>query len=212
LFFGKILGLIDENQLKEILPEKTSCLRMIEENWNLLKNAVSEKGFEKIQIFLNIISQKLFILIENSQDFNDVNNRNSFEDEINKLIEETIKDKDQLINNYIVINNDLLSIDLKSIKPIIQESNNPELYGFEEYPFLEYFMISPVPNKEIFLKYLRNIPAFEEKFPVIANYTNEQQNFNLKLLTNLKNINPFINLMMDYYSYKITREDGKKSY
>ncbi len=210
LFFGKILGLIDENQLKEILPEKTSCLRMIEENWNLLKNAVSEKGFEKIQIFLNIITQKLYVLIENSKNFEDKDNRNSFEEEINKLIEDTIQNKDKLINDYIVINNELLSIDLKSIKPIIQESNNPELYGFDEYPLLEYFMISPVPNKEIFLKYLRNEPAYEEKYPVIANYTNEQQMFNLKLLKNLKNINPFVNFMIDYYSYKITREDGKK--
>ena len=210
LFFGKILGLIDENQLKEILPEKTSCLRMVEENWNLLKNAVSDKGFEIIQIFLNLISQKLYTLIENSNNFEDKNNRNSFEEEVNKLIEETIANKDELTKKYRDLNLELLSLDLKSIKPIIQESNNPEFYSFEEFPFLDYFMISPVPNKEIFLKYLRNDPAFEEKYPVIANYTNEQQIFNLKLLININNINPFVNFMMDYYSYKITREDGKK--
>ena len=183
---------------------------MIEINWNLLKNTISNKGFEKIQIFLNIISQKLFDLIENSKNFEDKNNRKTFEDELNKIIEDTIQNKNKLINKYIALNNELFSLDLKSLKSIIQESNNPELYEFEEYPFLEYFMISPVVNKEFFIKNFQNDPTNEDKFPVISNYINVSQNFFLKLLKNINNINPFINFMIDYYSYKISREEGKK--
>ena len=95
LFLGKILG-IDENQLKEILIEK-NFIRIIEKNWNLLKNAISDKRFEIIQIFINLISQNLYTIIENSNIFEDKNNRNSFEEEVNKLIEDTIANKDELI-------------------------------------------------------------------------------------------------------------------
>jgi hypothetical protein len=210
IYFGEILGFISQEELNEILPEKTSSFRMLKENWNLLKNEINNKGIEKIQIFLNIINQKLFNIIKKYNNFEEKEKRNLFEDEINKLCEETTNNKDNLIKEYLELNNKLLSIDLKSVKPIIQESNNPEFYEFEDYPFLEYFMISTIPNKNIFIKNLKNLPNYDEKYPVISNYINEEQIANLSLLKNIKNINPFINYMNNYYSYKITREEGKK--
>jgi hypothetical protein len=73
-------------------------------------------------------------------------------------------------------------------------------------------MISTIPSLNIFIQNLKNVPAYEEKYPVISNYINEEQSANLSLLKKIKKINPFVNFMIDYYSYTLTREDAKKKF
>ena len=64
----------DENIKMFLLEDKKKDITWIlNENWNLLKKALVEKGINNIQIFINVIFEKLSKIINNSNNLKKVN-------------------------------------------------------------------------------------------------------------------------------------------
>ena len=69
-------------------------------------------------------------------------------------------------------------------------------------------MISNYPSKQELKEVINLVPEHNKKYPILMNLLNDEGN--VEALQNLAKINPFINSMIDYYSYRIKREDAKK--
>ena len=61
LFYGKVLGYIDDNTINNnLLPSNSKSLYdTILRSWKLLENSLKSKGINEIQIFLHLIYPKL---------------------------------------------------------------------------------------------------------------------------------------------------------
>ena len=96
-------------------------------------------------------------------------------------------------------------INIKSLRIIIQESIDPSLYPENDFPFFRFFMVPKYANKKQLIEELNLIPQSEQKYPIITNYLKD--NGEIEVLQNLIKINPFVNSMIEIYTYKITREE-----
>ena len=152
------------------------------------------------EIFLNMISYKIGDLFTNYENFFNVEIRNEFEKKVNSIIEENIKNYEDYKKRYIEINNEINNIKLDSIKCIIEEYFNPELYSEKEYPFFKYFIYTKYPSKNNLKNSLELIKEYEIKYPIITNFINNYKD--IEILQNISKINSFINSMLNIYSYK----------
>jgi len=201
---------MNENQIKDLLPGDTSSFQMILVHWKNLTNLLNTKGIEKIQTFLNIIFDKLFDLLKKTNQMDTPGKRNNFENEINKIINDTLNNKEELSKNYLNFNKDYMNIDVNSIKFLLEESNSPLKYNENEYPYLKYFMIEKQESKKLFKDTLQQIPNNEYNFPIINAILDEEITSNIYILQNFFLINPFVNKIIDIYNYQISREDAKR--
>ena len=208
IYYANILGYIKDDEIKGFIPDELNILDMIILNWNYLKKALDLKGINHIQIFMNLIYPKLSELIINCPLLNTIELRKDFETKVNELIELKIKEYEEFYKKYTEENNLLMQLETTSMKSILHENISPEFYDKTDYPYLKYFMITLYPNKEKLKKELESILDSEKKYPIITNYLKEDEN--VLLLPNLIDINPFINYMINQYSYKITRDKAKQ--
>ena len=196
------------NDIINFLPENYEYIfDILRECWNCLEIELQNKGIKEVEIFLNMICYKIGDFFKNYESFNNIEIRNEFEKKVNSIIEESILDFENYKKRYIEINNELNNIKLNSIKCIIEEYFNPELYSEKDYPFFKYFMYTKYPSKKNLKKSLELINEYETKYPIITNFINNYKD--IEILQNITKINPFINSMLNIYSYKITRKDGK---
>ena len=197
------------NEIFNFIPENYDYIfDIIREYWNCLGSELQKIGILEIEIFLNMICYKIGDLFKNYENFINVEIRNEFEKKVNSIIEESILDYENYKKRYIEINNELNNIKLNSIKCIIEEYFNPELYSENEYPFFKYFMYTKYPSKNNLKNSLELIKEYEIKYPIITHFINNYKD--IEILQNITKINPFINSMLNIYSYKITRKEGKK--
>ena len=82
--------------------------------------------------------------------------RENFEVEIEKIIEESIKKYNEFYKKYMEINQKKAEIDNYSMKAIIQELVPPQedIYPKEEYPLFNYFILTKYRTREDFIKRL----------------------------------------------------------
>ena len=66
LFYAKILGYIDDNNINEnLIPFNSGSLyNVILKSWKFLENALKSKGINEIQIFLHLIYPKLIEILK----------------------------------------------------------------------------------------------------------------------------------------------------
>ena len=74
---------------------------MLETNWNLLKDALQSKGIQIIQIFINLIFDKIVEKIKYWKEIKILNDREKFEKEIEDLLEESFKEYDEYSKKYL---------------------------------------------------------------------------------------------------------------
>jgi hypothetical protein len=96
------------------------------------------------------------------------------------------------------------------MKAILQEIFPPNNYDEIEYPYLKYFMIRLTPSENLLLECLRRIPDYNNKYPIINAYLNEEFKIQIDLLQNILLMNPLIDYMINRYSYNITRDKAKE--
>ena len=92
LFFGYCAGNIPENDLKKYLIKDLTILKIIEINWNILTEELKKKSINSTQIFMNMIFKKLCSLLNECKYLKKPEERELFENKVEKLIEECIKD------------------------------------------------------------------------------------------------------------------------
>ena len=209
LHFSNILGYLTDKQVEKYIPPFTTTFQIIEEDWNLLRKALFDKEIQNPQIFLNAIIPKLLELISQFENIETIERRNEFEEKVNNLVNLTIQDK-TLFKKYEENNNLYLGLKLTSMKAILQEIFPPNNYDEKEFPYLKYFMLRLSPSENLLLDYLRRIPDYNNKYPIINAYLNNEFRIQIELLQNILLMNPLVDYMINKYSYNITRDKTKE--
>ena len=99
---------------------------------------------------------------------------------------------------------------IENIKVIVNEMIEPEKYS-KKYPLFKYFMYTKYPEKNEFIQKLKEIgdEIYKYKYPLTSQYlSNEDSTYKMKYLSN---INEFCNYMLDYHSFKISRETAEET-
>ena len=209
LFYSNCLGFIKDEDMNKYISDEMTCIEMLETDWNILKVELQSKGIQIIQIFLNLIFDKLSEKIKNCKEIITMEDRDKFEDEIEKLLEETYKEYEAYAKLYNENNDKMLELNKHSMKSLVTETNDVNSYEEIDYPFYRYFLMTIYPTKKVFIQELQKIPQFETKYPLLTNYM-VNNSPTIFLIKYLPEFNEFCNFMIDYYSYKISRDDASK--
>ena len=213
-----ILGNLTDEESKIYLVENLfphTLFGVIKKGWELLNISLKNIGFENIQIFMNMIFDKTVEIMEKYNSINTVEKFDNFEKEMNDYITGIINNKNNIENlskDYQKINNDLLSFDPQCMKEIIQANFDPSFYDKEKYPDINYYSISNINNFNSFAQKFSASEENKKNYALINILINKdlemtQNAINMK---NLLNINNLVNLLLNIYSFKISREDAKK--
>ena len=208
LFYANCLDFINNENMKKYVCEGMSCIKMIEINWNLLKNTLQSKGII-IQIFMNLIFNKLSEKLKNCKEIKTLQERENFEDEIEKLLEEAFKEYEEYSKKYLELNQEALYLTKHSMKSLMLEMNDIKEYDEENYPFYKYFFMTTYPSRDSFINELKKVIQYEIKNPLLASYINQDID-KINILKYLPDFNEFVNFMIDNYSYKISRKEASK--
>ena len=112
LLGGYILQNLSKEEIQDylIIGYTPDLFSVIRKNWELLDISLKEKGIENVQIFLNMIFDKIIEMI-NNLDFVDTKEKlQDFENNVNKYITDIISEKEiveKINNSYKSINNEL---------------------------------------------------------------------------------------------------------
>ena len=228
LFFSNCLGYISDDELKKnYLCDGMTCIDMIEINWDLLKDNLQSKYGIVIQIFMNLIFEDLSELIKNCKLIKTNKERENFENEIEKLINKIIENYENNSKTYLEVNIEQLQLNKDNMKSLVLENFDVDLYKENLYPFYKYFLMTTYPSEKKLLLELQKIPEYEKKYPILTAYLEiiqgkikgedniiRDENYYLpqkeELIKYLPEFNEFSNLMIDIYSYKISRKEASK--
>ena len=94
------------------------------------------------------------------------------------------------------------------IREIICEEKLSTIY--KDFPLLNYFIYTEYRTREDFIKELDREKNYKEEYPLLYIYLKESKvNSNVKKLKYLPDFNEFNNYMIDYYSFRVSREEAK---
>ena len=209
VFFSNCLGFIKNENMNNYICDGMTCIKMLVTDWNILKDALQSKGIQIIQIFFNMIFNKLAEKLKNCPELKTIEAREQFESEIEIMLEESYKEYEEYSKNYLKLNQEALKLDNHNMKSLMLENNDISVYDEENYPFYKFFLMTTYPTREEFVKELNKIPQFEIKYPLLTSFVNNEDP-KLYLIKYLPDFNEFVNFMIDYYSYKISREEASK--
>ena len=113
-----------------------NCLEIIQSNWDLLDEALRKQNILCIQIFMNLIFKRLSELIKKCKLITKEKDLNTFEEKVEKLINECIKEYPDYSKKYLEIYEKQTALNKQSIRTIISELEPPieEIYPNNEYP------------------------------------------------------------------------------
>ena len=141
--------------------------------------------------------------------FNSKEDAFKFEKEINEIIINKIKEKD-LINKFKQINDNCMNLDYLSNKSIIEELFPYDKYPEKDFPDFKYFYISELPSQEHFIQKFNSKDRNKEYYPIINSIINNGAIYSkIELMKYLPKINKLCNYMLNFVSFKYSRDDAK---
>ena len=209
VLFANCLGFITDDKLNEYVCTDMTIINMIETDWNILKDCLQTKGVQNIQVFMNMIFNKLCELLNNCKIMKTTEEREKFEDEIEKMLDETYKNYDEYQKKYLEINKNSLKLEKNSLKSLVLEIIDENEYDEKNFPFYKLLFMTTYPSLDNFKHELKKVPEFEKKYPLLF-YSLIDENDKKELIKYLPEFNAFVNFMIDKYSYKISREEASK--
>lgn len=187
---------------------------LIKKDWKILEISLKDKGIENVQTFLNMTFGKIIEIIRNLNTIDTIDKLNTFEKEVDNYIIGVLTNKeniDKMNKEYQTINNELINIDPQSIKEIILENYEPSIYDTKLYPDIQFYTTSNIYNFRNFINVFNSSKENQNNYSLINILINKNESMSTNLM-NMKyliNINKLVNLLLNIYSYKITREEGK---
>ena len=152
-----ILNNISKNEIMNYLVDNLfphTLFGIVKKNWELLIISLRGIGIDNIQVFMNMIFEKISESIINLKSVDTIEKLSSFEKEINNYIMGIISNKEnveKLKKDYEKMNNDLVSFDPQSIKEIVSANYEPSIYEQNLYPDIQYYSISRIQDFNTFL-------------------------------------------------------------
>ena len=205
LFFSYCLEYIKKDELNQFLIRTCNILKIIQIDWNFLKEDLQKKNIRSIQIFLNLIFADLSNLIKNFKITKKDSERENFETQVEKLISKNIKNYSEYSVAYNKQNQKLSDSDIGSLKTYVTELIHPSSNNYNEieYPMFKYFNYTKYKSEEDMMKKMNN----KDHYPLIKQLVNDSPE--VKMLAYLPAFNEFTNYMVNHYSFKISREEAK---
>ena len=211
LFFANCLEYISDRDLeKYCLVKEMKCIEIIEKDWEIIQEILQQKGINSIQIFMNLIFKRLSELIKFCEYFTNMNYSNSFEERIEKLINQCIYEYKNYSLKFIEENQRQLQLNNKGFRAVITELNSPtddEYNDNEDYPLFRYFIYTKYCSVEDLKNKLGPENAYSLKYPLLFQYLKD--NIDVRKMKYLPAFNEFTNYMVENYSFKISRDDAK---
>ena len=212
-----ILDNINQNEAKNYLVENLfphTLFGIIKKNWELLDASLKKLGVENIQVFMNMIFPKMNEFICNLKTVNTVEQLTAFEKIVNDYIMGILSDKNKIENlnkSYQKINNELLLFDPNSMKEIILGNYEPSIYDKKAFPDLQYYTLSKIENYDAFVKKFQSSKENEKNYSLINLLLKKDEDLtqNAMNMKSLENLNKLSNMLINLYSFNISREDAK---
>ena len=213
-----ILDNLKQKEARDYLVENLfphTLFGIIKKNWEFLDSLLKEKGVENIKVFMNMIFEKMIDFISNLKTVDTIEQLSAFEKKVNDYIMGILSNKDNIDNlnkNYQKINNELLIFDPNSIKEIILGNYEPSNYDQKLYPDLQYYTVSKLDNYDSFMKKFQSSKENENKYTLINLLLRKDEDLTKDAINmkTLESLNKLTNMLINIYSYNISREDAKK--
>ena len=207
IFYGDIIGNIDQRNMNKYLIENKSPFEIMEYDWVIIKEIV---GKENVEIFFNLIFDTILKNILNTPDFKFKEKAVDFEKEIDGLIIHLLDNKN-LIYSYKEKNERIFKLKYDSSRTIIQEIYPYDKYDKEKFPDFKYFYISELPSKKDFIMKFNSKESNKENYPVINAILNDDElKQKVRLIGYLPKINEVCNYMINFVSFRYSREEAKE--
>ena len=211
LFFARIFT--KKDRFDHFKPKDMSWGEIINKSFILLKNELSKKGINSIEIFMNYIFKELFEKLHEKNSIDNYKDLIDFEKDLEKLIQEKIGKSIEEIKKYNEkINKN--SEDKNDPINLLKEKYDKSNYKKEEYPYYEYFYYSDCLDENYILNEILGITD-NKKYPMINKYLeyimNKKNEDDKYVLNKLSIFNKVLNLISEKYSHKITREYAEKT-
>ena len=206
LFFTYCLGNISDQNLEKYLIKNMSILKIIETDWDKLKESLQKQNINSIQVFMNMIFKKLSKLIRECKCLTSNNDREIFEKQVEDLIAECIKNYPTYFKKYNEENQKQLELDVHSLKTYVSELVPPikEIYPEKDFPLFNYFIYTSYKTEQDLLIRMDN----KDKYPLLNQLI--KGGASIRKLSYLPAFIDFTNYMIDNYSLKISREKAKE--
>ena len=205
ILYSNIQGYISDDYLDNNLIESMSCFEIMEKDWEIIDEELKIKQIPNIQIFMNVIFDKVILVLNRQKNFSNDIKLNNFENEVEKIVNENLINN-TLIEEYINNNNIMTdNIDISN-KLIILENENINIE--KEFPDMKFFKKTKLPKLEDFINDFNSLEENKEYYPIISYFIDKNSNIrNLEYLTTINNL---CNYMINFCSYRYTREEAKK--
>ena len=201
ILYANIQGYIPDEYLKKHLIDSMTCFEIMEADWDIIDSELKIKQIPNVQIFMNIIFDRIVLAMKKQNNFNTDIKLNNFEKEIEDIIQNELTNQES-IDEYIH-NNNIMTDNVKILdKSIILENRIDK-----NYPDMIYFNITKLPQIESFKKEFNSLEENIDNYPII-NYMIDK-NSKIKYLQNLPIINELCNYLINYCSYRFTRDEAK---
>ena len=213
LLISNILGILDNNEISQYFSEETNCFDIMILNWNKMQELISQIGINNIQIFMNIIFERIIKIIS-KYNINSISNeegRNKIENEFNNCI--FIDEIKNEINIYETQNQKILNSSPFNLSSLIQQLYPFSFYTNEErYPYFKYLYLYSLPKSSDISNILNSNNDLKNKYSLtlkVLKYL-ESDKKEISLLKYLPKVNEKLNHLINSYSYKISRDESAK--
>ena len=214
LLVANILDILNNNDISKFFSEESSCFGIILDNMSKIKELLLRKGINNIEIFMNIILDKIIEIIGNSvlDDIKTYQGRDIIENNINLFINENnyVIDKIKLYEKH---NEQILNSSPESISSMIQDLYPRSFYNNEKnYPNYKFFYYYNYPNNLSLYNIIESNDNYKNRYTLTYNilkYDVENKK-EIDLLKYLPKVNKKLNYLIQNYSYKISRDDSSK--
>ena len=198
---------IKESDFNDKIDVNKSFFDYIIIDWNLMTKELKEnKNNIDIRIYIQQIIPQFIQCIQEYEDFSTPIKRTEFENKINDIVINSIKDYPRYYNKYQYENSLLNSF--TQFEKMIKEYPNI-INDQQKFPYYKYFTCQKYPN-EISLKTLLKKYSNEEKYPILKAYLKFKNDERIEKLQNIYLINPFENQLLQLFSFKISRKESKQ--
>ena len=206
IFYGSVTGLIKDKNISNYNIENMTCFNIMEKDWEIMQKLL---GKIPVELFINLIFDDIIEKLISCPKFNTKEEAVKFEKEINGIIINKLKEQ-KLINILKQMNVNSMNLNFFSNKSIIQERFPYEKYLEKDFPDFKYFYIFEFPNEEHFIKCFNSNDKNKEKYPIINCIINNDTIYTkIELMKYLPKINKLCNYMINFVSFKYSREEAK---
>ena len=208
ILYSNLQEYLSDQFLKDNLIDSMTCFEIMKADWDIINSELKIIQIPNVQSFLNIIFDNILYAMKKQKYFLEYNNLENFEKEIENIIQ-TELNNNELINEYINDNKIMTDDSETSDKLIILEEDIYATNVNNKYPDLQFFRITKLPSVEDFTTQFKSLEENRENYPII-NYILDKDE-NMKNLGYLPIFNQVCNTVINYCSYKYSRDDAKKT-